>query len=203
MKIILLGFPKSGTSSFQKLFCMLGYKSIHWNIDTKYMGTKYMGTKYMGTQYIGAIIEKNKKNKLPLLASLEQYDCITQLDVCISPELCYWAQLVDYKQLYEENKDCIFILNKRDPADIVNSFSRWNKFDERMYKYNPELFINNITLLELINKHYTDVEEFFAEKTGAKFLSYHIKNDSIEKLKKYIDIKNITKFPKENVNIKL
>ena len=28
--IILLGFPKSGTSSFQKLFTDLGYKSYHY-----------------------------------------------------------------------------------------------------------------------------------------------------------------------------
>lgn len=28
--IILIGLPKSGTSSFQKLFTSLGYSSYHW-----------------------------------------------------------------------------------------------------------------------------------------------------------------------------
>ena len=50
--IIILGMPKSGTSSFQKLFKKLGYKSYHWR---------------KGNQYIGKMIENNKKNKKPLL----------------------------------------------------------------------------------------------------------------------------------------
>lgn len=33
--IILLGFPKSGTSSFQKLFTNLGYKSYHQDKQSK------------------------------------------------------------------------------------------------------------------------------------------------------------------------
>ena len=36
--IILIGFPKSGTSSFQKLFQTLGYRSYHWKKDDKYIG---------------------------------------------------------------------------------------------------------------------------------------------------------------------
>ena len=46
--IILLGMPKSGTSSFQKLFEKLGYKTYHWK---------------KGNQYIGKMIENNKKIK--------------------------------------------------------------------------------------------------------------------------------------------
>ena len=30
--IILLGLPKSGTSSFQYLFKLLKYNSYHWNL---------------------------------------------------------------------------------------------------------------------------------------------------------------------------
>ena len=52
---------------------------------------------------------------------------------------CYWPQLVDYKQFYIENPDSIFILNKRNPEKLLDSFKRWNKLDERLYKYNPEL----------------------------------------------------------------
>jgi len=35
--IILLGFPKSGTASFQKLFIELGYKSYHWPTEYEYI----------------------------------------------------------------------------------------------------------------------------------------------------------------------
>ena len=36
--IILIGFPKSGTSSFQKLFTDIGYKSYHWKKGNNYIG---------------------------------------------------------------------------------------------------------------------------------------------------------------------
>ena len=35
MKIILIGLPKSGTSSFQFLFKKLGLKSFHWTYKEK------------------------------------------------------------------------------------------------------------------------------------------------------------------------
>ena len=72
--IILLGFPKSGTSSFQQLFKILKYKSYHW---------------IKGKDYIGTIIKNNKKNNLPLLNGFLHNDCITQMDICISNEHCY------------------------------------------------------------------------------------------------------------------
>ena len=44
--IILLGFPKSGTTSFNKLFESLGLNSYHWKKNG---------------QFIGLLIKKNKE----------------------------------------------------------------------------------------------------------------------------------------------
>jgi hypothetical protein len=187
--ILLIGFPKSGTTSFQSLFHKLGYKSIHWQCDKGYIGT---------------IIQSNKHNHLPLLSGFDKYDCITQMDVCISEKHCYWPQLTDYQQLYYENQDAVFILNKRDPEKILSSFKRWSNYDKRLYKYNPELIPTPTDngFIELVKKHYNDVETFFSNQCGAKFISYDIENDTLDKLKPYIDTKNIVEFPKENTNIK-
>ena len=67
--IILLGFPKSGTSSFHYLFKTLGYKSYHWKKNNK---------------YIGIMIKKNKLNNKPLLNDFSENDVINQIDVCIN-----------------------------------------------------------------------------------------------------------------------
>ena len=188
--IILLGFPKSGTTSFQELFKNLGYKTIHWTCKKKYIGT---------------IIKQNKLNKLPLLHGFENIDCVTQMDVCISDEHCYWPQIIDYKQLYKENMQCIFILNQRDPLKIINSFSRWNNMNERLYKFNPELIApfngdtNDEKLIQLINAHYANVISFFNSKPKAKFIVFDIDNDNVNKLSKYINIKN-QQFPHCNKN---
>ena len=47
--IILIGLPKSGTSSFQHLFKLLGYNSYHWTKNKK---------------YIAMMIYKNKTEKI-------------------------------------------------------------------------------------------------------------------------------------------
>lgn len=36
--IIILGMPKSGTSSFQELFTKLRYKSYHWRKENQFIG---------------------------------------------------------------------------------------------------------------------------------------------------------------------
>lgn len=184
--ILILGFPKSGTSSFQKLFTMLGYKSYHWKKNSK---------------YIGMIIKENKLNNKPLLSGFNKTDVITQMDVCIEQN-AYWPQITDYKQLYYENSNAIFILNKRNPQKLLSSFKRWGKFHNRLYKYNPEL-VNKKTdqgFINFVNKHYNNIETFFSSQPTAKFITYHIENDNITKLEKYINLKGITKFPKVNVN---
>jgi hypothetical protein len=187
--IILIGFPKSGTSSFQSLFLKLGYKSFHW--------TK-------GANYIGMLIKKNKELKKPLLQGFEQSDCITQMDVCLSPEKSYWPQLIDYQQIYNENKDSIYILNKRDPYKLLSSFKRWSKMDQRLFNFSPELIENKTDegFIEFVEKHYHDVELFFEEHKEAKFLSFDIDTDSLCKLEKYVNLRNEKKLPVCNVNPK-
>lgn len=108
--IILLGFPKSGTTSFHKMFLKLGYNSYHWTKDKKYIGT---------------MIHTNKVNKNKLLNDFGDNDVITQMDVCIDEHNSYWPQLTDYERLYYENPNAVFILNTRNPKGLLSSFKRW------------------------------------------------------------------------------
>jgi len=183
--ILLIGFPKSGTSSFQVLFENCGYKTYHWKYYDK---------------YIGMIIKDNKNNEKPLLYGLEHVDCITQMDVCMSADDCYWPQIIDYKQLYYENNNAIFILNKREPNDLLRSFKRWRSLDQRLYQFNPELVKDktDIGFVNFVNNHYTNVESFFSSVPNAKFIAYDLYNDNIDKLKPHINLKNQTSFPKAN-----
>lgn len=187
--IILLGMPKSGTSSFHELFTKLGYKSYHWK---------------KGNQYIGKMIENNKKNKKPLLCDFLDSDVITQMDVCINKDKCYWPQIVDYKQIINENQNSIFILNKRNPEELLSSFKRWRHLYKRLFTYNPDIFTDKTDkgFIEFVNNFYSKIELYFEENQNLKFISYDINNDKIEKLEKYIDIQKISTFPKVNVNKK-
>lgn len=189
--IILIGLPKSGTTSFQKLFELLGYNSVHQLTPDN--------------QYISSIVKKNKENNKHLLTGLHNYQCITQLDACIPDKICYWPQITDYKQLYYENKDSIFILNKRNPVNLLKSFKTWNGLLSRLYKYNPEIVSEKTDegFILFVEKFYNDVITFFNSEPHSKFIVYDIENDNIEKLKTYIDIKHIQTFPKENISNKI
>ena len=74
--------------------------------------------------------------------------------------------------------------------------------DKRLFKYNPELIADKTDqgFINFVNNFYTDVEKYFTDYPNVKFIPYDINNDKIEKLKKYIDIKNIKIFPKRNMN---
>lgn len=185
--IILLGFPKSGTSSFHELFIELGYNSYHWQKENMYIGT---------------IINENKKNNKPLLNNFCETDVITQMDICIDENNAYWPQITDYERLYNENLDSIFILNKRNPEKLLSSFKRWRKLHERLINYNPELLNNNTdkSFIEFVIKHYTDVETFFSKYPNSKFISFDIENDKLEKVSKYINLKQIKELPHVNKN---
>ncbi len=185
--IILIGLPKSGTSSFQYLFKLLEYNSYHW---------------MKNNQYIGMMIYKNKKNNKPLLNDFCNTDVITQMDVCLNKYTCYWPQIIDYKQLHKENLNSIFILNKRDPRKLLKSFKKWGKLNERLYKYSPEIISNKTDkgFIEFVNKFYKDIENYFSKYPKSKFITYDIEKDNIKKLKKYIDIKHIKKMPHKNKN---
>jgi hypothetical protein len=185
--IILLGFPKSGTTSFHVLFLELGYNSYHW--------TK-------GEEYIGMMIYNNKISNKKLLNGFLKNDVITQMDVCMDKKNAYWPQITDFQQLYYENPDSIFILNKRDPTQLLHSFKRWNNLHHRLIKYNPEILddYSDNSFINFVKNHYLTVETFFKQQPNSKFLTFDINKDNIEKLKIYIDIKDIKMLGHYNKN---
>ena len=128
------------------------------------------------------------------------------MDICINKDNCYWPQIVDYKQIINENPDAIFILNKRNTEELLSSFKRWRAFGanflNRLFTYNPDIIANKTDkgFIEFVNNFYLEIESYFKENQNLKFISYDINNDKVEKLKKYIDIKKISTFPKQNIN---
>ena len=126
------------------------------------------------------------------------------MDICIDKNNCCWPQIVYYKQIINENPDSIFILNKRNPEELLYSFKRWNNLDKRLFEYNPDLISDKTDkgFIEFVNNFYLEIELYFKENQNLKFISYDINNDKVEKLKKYLDIPKNYTFPKVNVNDK-
>ena len=198
--IILLGFPKSATVSFNKLFSDLGYKTYHW---------KYNDV------FIADIIKKNKKYEKKLLSFIDKSEyeitALTQIEVCMNNSKFYWPQITDFKKIYRENRSAIFILNKRDPDRLIESLKKWKNWNnkslfERILEWGKDSILKDINnkndndiIKNLIINHYNKVESFFnTRKNNPKFISYDIDKDDLTKLSKYIDIKDYKVLPHEN-----
>lgn len=52
------------------------------------------------------------KNKRLLLSQFSDTDVITQMDICVDKYYCYWSQIINYKQIIEEDPDAIQRLNE-------------------------------------------------------------------------------------------
>ena len=108
--IILLGLPKTGTTSFNDFFKKIGYEAYHQH--------------YKKTP-IAQIIKNNLNDNKPMLEGFDKNIAITQLDFCY-PSLSFFPQITHYEQLYNENKESVFILNKRDLQETLKSFKKWS-----------------------------------------------------------------------------
>ena len=150
------------------------------------------------------IIKQNKEDNLPLFTGVEEFDCITELNVCYSEKENYWPQIYDFKQIYNENPNALFILNKRDKFKILNSFKNWNyqgvSLYDRFLKYNPDIVSENSdeAFLNFIDSHYSKIASFFEQLPKANFVEFDIEKDNIKKLKVFFDIGNFKKLPFEN-----
>lgn len=183
--IILLGFPKSGTTSFQSLFTQCGYKSAHW---------------FYNGEYIGKLIDNNIKSNKKMLHGIN-VDAITQMDVCLNHDLSFWHQVTNFKDLYYQYPDAIYILNMRNTEKLYKSFKNWGEYDKRIINYSPQFHLNDNNLQDFFNKHYHNVLTFFNNQPSSKFIAFDIENDNIEKLRKYIKIPlNIKSLPHKNKN---
>jgi len=203
--ILLLGFNKSGTTSFQYLFKKLGYESHHF----------FLTLNGIESYLISDLMRDNQKNNLPLLnfipEHLQKNTCLTQMDACFSNENNFWPQITHYQQLYRENPNALFILNKRDSQNLLQSFKNWRpnwkplksmSLFERIFAYNPEFFqdfqhlaTQEEQFLAFAEKHYQNIEEYFHAHPEAKFVSFDIEKDNLEKLAPYLDLKGMDNFP--------
>lgn len=187
--IILIGFPKSGTTSFNDLFKASGYKSYHY---------AYKG------KSIGLIIRDNIEHGKKMLHGFDDDCAITQMDICETPKRTFFPQITHYERLYSEYPNAVYILNKRDKYSLLSSFKRWNKYNTRLLKHCSHWFEpvsdydDDDKILWLIDTHYNNVETFFTI-VGAKFIVYDIEKDGVNLLTPYIKLRG-TKFPHSNKN---
>ena len=178
--IIVIGLPKSGTTSFNYLFQKLGYNTIHSHNENHSI-------------IVGELIELAYKENKPLLYYIQEkgIEVITELSYSLGNKK-YWHQFNFLNNIIETYDDNIYILNKRNIEDHIKSL-KYYEIDKIII--NDNNFNDNIE--NIIENFYINIKNKLIEFNRI-FVEYDIDVDTIDKLNKYIDLKNITIFPHLN-----
>lgn len=178
--IIVIGLPKSGTTSFNYLFQQLGYNTIHSHNENHSI-------------IVGELIELAYKNNKPLLYYIEErgINVISELSYSMDNKK-YWPQFNFINDIIETYDDNIYILNRRNIIDHIKCLEHFNIDKIILSDNNFDISIENV-----IENFYISIKNKLIE-FNRKFIEYDIDIDNIDKLKEYIDIKDIIKFPHLN-----
>ena len=156
MKLFVVGFPKSGTTTLTMALEASGMRPVHWADEDG--------------RFVGQLIYDNLLAGRDPLAELETYDAVTQADVCLpAHNINYWPNL-DFSVLSAiraAHPDCLFLLNHRSPEKLIQSIDRWPALRERLVESDiPGLPAGKgKTIIEMtcwIENHYAACRRFFA-----------------------------------------
>ena len=120
MRAMLIGFPKAGTTTFARACTMSGLRTAHWRTPRGFCG--------------GLIYESFLEGDDPLRQLAQDYDVVAQADVCLGRGENFWPNL-DFSVLCSIRRyhpECLFVLNRREPARIVSSIARWSNLRKRI-----------------------------------------------------------------------
>ena len=169
MKVFVVGFPKSGTTTLTAALEASGMKPAHW-ADA-------------AGEFIGKTIYENVLAGRDPFDRLDDYDSITQADVCVpAHRVNFWPNL-DFAilaKIRETHPDCLLLLNTRDPAKICASIDRWPSLRERIVRANipglpARMGEKDEEIVCWIENHYAACRKFFG--TDSRFLELDIEDE--------------------------
>jgi len=176
MNIIVVGLPKSGTTTIDKALRNSGYITYHQRGKTKFLADE---------------IYDNLKLHNDIFYSFESENvALTQLDY-IHEGTGIWPQ-INYKFLRKISnlENTKFILNYRNPQKIISSFENYRNGKQRLFEANvPHMPVlkNNEDFYKFILSHFKKVRRIFKDKN---FIEIDIEDPNSKiKLEKFLNTK--------------
>jgi len=170
-KVFFIGFNKTATVSFHKLFLESGYNSWH-NFSRKNK-----------KKNLGKVMYYNLQNNLPILTGINDAVAYSDLGGSYKDSIIEGCTL--FKEMYEEYPNSYFVLQTRPKNKWLQSRINWNNLP---YRVATTL---NITVEETLERwstewdeHHNNVRIFF--KNNPNFLEYNIETDDIDKLVEHV-----------------
>lgn len=133
--IILLGFPKAGTTSIDHYFRCQG---MHVSHEECYSNPYKQGK----MQNCGQMMMKNLENGEPMFQNTGDYHVYTGL---FYSSTCIFPQITHLEQIHKSHPNATFLLHMRDLDKWVESTRRWSKLMNygTMYSQIVDCFVEN------------------------------------------------------------
>jgi hypothetical protein len=186
--VFVVGLPKCGTLSLQEYFVSLGEKSCHQTLSTN------------KSDWVGLLMQGNLDEGLPLVSGkLARCNVFTQMD-CAYSHCHVWPQITMLSILASQYPKARYILNTRNESKHVESILKWNNLAKRIATTGtPKFQIDNGDLKESlkiwVERHNSDVREFFYQNPLIRFLDIDIEDPEISDKLAYFLGRPATKFP--------
>jgi hypothetical protein len=156
VKLFVVGFPKSGTTTLTHALEASGFNPVHWADSAG--------------KFVGQTIYANVEAGRDLFDGLDEYDSVTQADVCVPAQgINCWPNL-DFDilgRIRAAHPDCLMLLNIRDPRKICASIDRWPSLRDRIIQADiPGLPAgvggDDEEIISWIDNHFAACRRFFA-----------------------------------------
>ena len=131
---LVVGMPKSGTSSISKYFKCHGKSVGHWHC--KHNAKSITGST---KRYCAKCYEEAYQKGLPIFESCGKYDVYAQMDYEYLPG-CYFPQIELLNVLVEQAPNATLILNLRPSDHWVKSVQNWGSMSKRLALCNISTF---------------------------------------------------------------
>lgn len=170
VKVFLIGFNKTATTTFHKFFLRNGKKSVHWKVDGR---------------LVAVDVAKNMASFKDPFSGYDEYEVFTDLE-CVNDKRFPLLEVYKwFSSFYAWHPKAKFILNTRNVDDWISSRLKHGEgryLEWYLYHYGVKKKEDVVLKWRLdFYQHHYNVLKFFEDKPGS-LLVYDIDRDNPEKI---------------------
>ncbi|CAB9506641.1 expressed unknown protein [Seminavis robusta] len=126
--VIVVGMPKTGTTTIKSFFQQAGYRSSHWRCQSQLTDHNETAEE----EFCGTCIRNAINQSLPPLQTCGGYDMWAQLDFTLPPDNCIFPQVIYLEEIHQESPRATFLLNRRNMSHWFHSVDNFHHLGKRL-----------------------------------------------------------------------
>jgi hypothetical protein len=172
LPILVMGMPKTGTTSIQRFFQCNRTDVSHWMCSVKDRNELTM---------CGKIIQSNIEQGLPPFHTMN-HAVYAQMDYVDYDGSCYFPQVEALEELHKYYPNATMILNTRNITKWVASVRNYHQMGQRFVSCNMTGLPSGVgdrdkELIEFVERHYENIRRFVRRHPSHRLVEIDIESD--------------------------